>query len=641
MGLMKRKMVFIGMGYACGLFFASFFNIFISLLIAVVFAVSAIFCLKSGRVRQLGVFAASFFIAAGVMKGYTHFVYDKTAAYDGKTLVFTGKILSANSYANDKALYVADGKTADNVKMKLVFYADDCGGGWGDVISVTGTASLTANTYTFAEADYYRAQGVFLRLENAAVTGIMRHRSPVKLLLGWRGGVMERFRTVLPGDEGDALCAMLFGEKTGMDSKAKTLMFRSGIGHVMSASGLHLVICASAVLWILRFFTKNRRIQAAVIIAVSALFVICAGMSVAVIRSFVMLFLLYSARFFSREADSLNSLSAAVFVLLLPCPYAVTGSSLLLSAAGTFGIGVAAPYLSSVIRPRLLKPVFTMLCVSLCVFPISLLFFDEVSLISPLANLILIPICTLALIFVFIAALLPFEAATLIRSAGALCRIVLLACDKLGRLSFAFLPSGSEILIYAAFFLAAALFAVWLFSRKPLRIIQGGLAAICAFTLISSLRAYACRDAVRVQWFGYSGGYAAVISKGRAAVVIDMGASGTVDERVAKYLSRAGITAVPVILVTKNSASRTAAYLDELALFSPGRVYSTSALNSLPAEYLSADSAVVFGGYRISFGDKLEISGGKGAVCVLDQDFVLVSGAGIFSAEDTFEIIFD
>lgn len=637
---MKRKMVFIGMGYACGLFFASFFNFLISLIIALSFVITAFFCLKLSKVKQLALFSASFFIAIGAFNLYTHFVYNKIIAYDGKTIDFSGKIVSVRTYQGDRALYIAKGKTADGKKMKLCFYTEDYGGEWGDKISVTGDAKITENTYTFAEADYYRSEGVYLKLENAQVNGIFKQSSPIKLLLRWRDNVMNRFRSVLPNDEGDALCAMLFGEKTGLDSKAKTLMYRCGIGHVMSTSGLHLVICASAVLWVLQIFTKNRRIQAIVIIFVSALFVICAGMSVAVIRAFVMLLLLYSARFFFREADSLNSLSIALLVLLIPSPYAAVGSSLLLSAVGTFGIGVAAPYLSSVVSIKRFKPIFTMLCVSLCVFPVSMMFFDEVSLISPIMNLLLIPICTLALVLEFIAALLPFSATGLINIAGALCRIVLYVCEKVGRLSFAFIPSGSKFLLYFAFLGSAVIFLVWMASRKPQIIIQITALLVCTFFLLSSYISYSRRDLISVAWFGYDKGYAAVISKGNTAIIIDTGAANNADESVSKYLSRRGITSIPIIIINEKAASRVPAYIDELELFSLGKIYISSDYASLPAEVLSEGSSVVFCGYQISFDDSLEIHGSENSFLSASDRFVDISGRDIFLTSDTFEITF-
>lgn len=633
-------MVFIGMGYACGLFFASFFKIYISLIISAVIIISAIYSLKAGKVRQLSLFCASFFVGALVLTGYNRLVYDKIAAYDGRDISFCGSIISARSYSADMALYTADGRSSDGTEMKLVFYTADVGGGYGDEISVCGTAHLIENTSTFAAADYYRGDGIYLELEQPADISVLRRGSPVKSILEYRDIIIGRFKSVLSGDEGDALCAMLFGEKTGLDSDAKKLMYRCGIGHVMSASGLHLVICAGAVQWLLRFFTRNRRIQAVAVIAAAGLFTLFAGMSMSVCRAFIMLVIMYSARFFFREQDCLNSLSVALLVLLLFQPYAVTDCSLLLSAVGTFGIGVAAPWLTMHVASERIKPLLVMVCVSLCVFPVSLLFFSEVSLISPLMNVLLIPVCTVALLLGFIAALLPFETYLLTSAAGVLCRFVLYVCKAVGSADFVYLPVGEDFLYYAVFGLAAVIFAVWLVMRSRKAVARTSVCAVCVISLLFSWNTYSRRNIVSVAWLGSARGYTAVLSRGKTAVVIDMSAGATSDEAVSAYLSRRGINSAALIVSGKSSASRIPAYYDEMELFSPVKAYAITDLKSLPCDILDSSSEIVFCDCKISLNDGLKISCGGRELTMLGDSLVQTPDGGIYLTSDSFEADF-
>ena len=45
----------------------------------------------------------------------------------------------------------------------------------------------------------------------------------------------------------------------------------------------------------------------------------------------------------------------------------------------------------------LFRQLTTVTCVSVCIFPVTLLYFREVSVASPIANLLLVPICSLML----------------------------------------------------------------------------------------------------------------------------------------------------------------------------------------------------------------------------------------------------
>lgn len=135
-----------------------------------------------------------------------------------------------------------------------------------------------------------------------------------------------------------------------------------------------------------------------------------AGLCQPVLRSAAMLTIVYGAEVFKRRSDTLNSLGLASFLLLAGQPFAVRDSSFLLSFAGVLGIGVFAPVLCSKIsesgiKGKFLKYAAAMLCVSVVVFPASFLYFDEVSIISPVANFILIPVCSMALICGFIVVL--------------------------------------------------------------------------------------------------------------------------------------------------------------------------------------------------------------------------------------------
>ncbi len=89
--------------------------------------------------------------------------------------------------------------------------------------------------------------------------------------------------------DGSALAAILLGEKSGMDQKMKELYQVNGIGHILAISGLHLSFAGLGVYRIARRMTcliQDRWNHGGILLC---LYVMMIGMTVSVIRAWVML----------------------------------------------------------------------------------------------------------------------------------------------------------------------------------------------------------------------------------------------------------------------------------------------------------------------------------------------------------------
>ena len=103
----------------------------------------------------------------------------------------------------------------------------------------------------------------------------------------------------------------------------------------------------------------------------------------------------------------------------------------------------------------LLKSFIAMVCVSLCIMPLSLLYFDETSLISPLMNVFIVPLCTavliVGLIYVFTGG-----AVSLLIPAKYVVRVILAVTDRISRIGAVSFSAGSREMVTLAFVLALA-----------------------------------------------------------------------------------------------------------------------------------------------------------------------------------------
>jgi len=67
-----------------------------------------------------------------------------------------------------------------------------------------------------------------------------------------RATVNARIRAALPGETGEIAAALITGERGGISEEVTQAMRDSGLAHILSISGLHMVIMAGTVFWLVR-----------------------------------------------------------------------------------------------------------------------------------------------------------------------------------------------------------------------------------------------------------------------------------------------------------------------------------------------------------------------------------------------------
>ena len=214
------------------------------------------------------------------------------------------------------------------------------------------------------------------------------------------------------------LTAELTGDKSLLPESDYVAMQETGLAHIFAVSGLH---CAFLVtLLSLLIPPTHRRTLCAVASAVLVFYMLLTGLSPSVARACVMQLFLLSAPLFRRGSDPLTSLAAALTVILLVNPYAVGSVSLQLSFAATLGMVLLSGRLYKSFtawyrgRNRAVRAALSFLAANLAatlgalVFtaPLTAYYFNNLSLVAPLAGLLAVPAAGYAFISAFVSALL-------------------------------------------------------------------------------------------------------------------------------------------------------------------------------------------------------------------------------------------
>ncbi len=247
-----------------------------------------------------------------------------------------------------------------------------------------------------------------------------RVKTPAYLIESMRENVRDSFQKTL-GDAPYAgvLTALAIGDQASIPASQWQVFTRTGVNHLMSISGLHITMLAGLVFaltyWLWRrsvWLTHRLPARKAAILAgllVAFGYALLAGYGVPAQRTVYMLATIAAALWLSRTVAPSQLLCAALLVVLLLDPWAVLSPGFWLS----FGAVALIFYITAHRLHRshwLMEYGRVQWAMSIGLIPPLLALFQQVSLVSPIANAFAIPLVSLIVVpLTLLGALLPFD----------------------------------------------------------------------------------------------------------------------------------------------------------------------------------------------------------------------------------------
>ena len=245
---------------------------------------------------------------------------------------------------------------------------------------------------------------IFSRLNilQEQVIGDCPFRLPVFVQM--RKCMVERHELILGKTNGALLASIVLGDKVvDLPSVVKNNFRRSGVSHLLAASGFNLSIFVTAMCLVLRLFTRfGLLVSTAGVISVIG-FVLLAGPSPSVIRAAIWAILLLLFKLSDRRINLIALLAFSMFLHLVIDPFSILDIGWQLSYAATASIVCGAENIAlqkQEAKLPLLKSLLSWFCsasavvlmAQAAILPLACLYFKQINTLFLIVNLLLEPL---------------------------------------------------------------------------------------------------------------------------------------------------------------------------------------------------------------------------------------------------------
>lgn len=285
-----------------------------------------------------------------------------------------------------------DAAPGDTVECTVTFYAFSQSGGLYSTRSAMLADGVVLGAYL---------SGGDLRVSKASSTPLAQLGAKLRRSLG------RKISRLLPKGEAGLLRTILLGERQLLPQDAAADFRAIGVSHLLVISGLHVTALAGLLLAIFRRLPIGRLSYLLTGLGILC-FLFLIGFPPSAVRGGTMVLLALAGRAIGRRPDGLNSLGLAVLLICLANPFSGGDIGFALSAGATCGVLLLGGRFSELLlrpfgekTPRPLRFAANSLGMSfgaiLGTLPIQAAVFEGMSLLAPLATLVLVLPCSLML----------------------------------------------------------------------------------------------------------------------------------------------------------------------------------------------------------------------------------------------------
>ncbi len=268
----------------------------------------------------------------------------------------------------------------------------------GDLVRVKGKLDRPEEGF----ASYLRTKGVFWSLRSGQAERLGSALTPLgeTLLAGQKGAEAEVLQAV-PGPSGQILAGILMGRVSTLDPSLERPYQETGTAHILAASGINVSLLLAFLLLLGRWLRLPRKLPLLLAIPLVLLYATLCGWLPSIFRAAVMGLVGILAILSTRERDYPTTLALAALAVLALQPLALFALDFQLSFLATAALFAFLPEMQTWLPGRfprwLSSAFFVTLAAQLGCLPLLASTFHLLSLVAPLANLLIAPLVAVIL----------------------------------------------------------------------------------------------------------------------------------------------------------------------------------------------------------------------------------------------------
>ncbi|MCX7735774.1 MAG: ComEC/Rec2 family competence protein [Candidatus Kapabacteria bacterium] len=229
--------------------------------------------------------------------------------------------------------------------------------------------------------------------------------------------IRKKISILFDGNSRAVMNAMILGDKSLVSSELREVFSLSGTAHLLAVSGLHVGIIAFIIFFLLSFLS-NKWIKFVIFSILTSLYVLISGLQESAIRAGLMCILVVYLNTIQRQIYPLNIVAFVFLILVIIKPTFIYSPGFQMSFASIGGIILFFKPIKNLFKlfiksesqiiDKILSSFALTISASITVSPIVAYYFGVYSFISPISNLLVVPLMSLSLIFGIISVALSF-----------------------------------------------------------------------------------------------------------------------------------------------------------------------------------------------------------------------------------------
>lgn len=216
--------------------------------------------------------------------------------------------------------------------------------------------------------------------------------------------VKALFKPYLNEKNNGLLNSIILGDSNYLNEEDLKLYRDMGLAHILAVSGLHIGIISSFLMFLISRLGIKRKTNTIITLFFIWSYGYMIGYPPSILRASILFSFLYLSKIIHKPYDSLNILSLAALILLFKNPYVLFSVGFQLSFLASTSIIIFTDRIAYLLYPlkgKFIDTISSLIGVNIGIMPVQAYYFNRISILGFLANIIIVPILSFSLILGF------------------------------------------------------------------------------------------------------------------------------------------------------------------------------------------------------------------------------------------------